>query len=50
MAPPLLLRHPSSREHDTGTHPERPARIVAVERALAERDWLGWDVRESPAA
>jgi len=50
MAPPLLLRHRSSREHDTGTHPERPARIVAVERALAERDWLGWDVRESPAA
>jgi acetoin utilization deacetylase AcuC-like enzyme len=50
MPAPLLLRHPSSLEHDTGTHPERPARIVAVERALAERDWLGWDVRESPAA
>ena len=49
MPAPLLLRHPSSLEHDTGTHPERPARIVAVERALAERDWLGWDVRESPA-
>jgi acetoin utilization deacetylase AcuC-like enzyme len=50
MSAPLLLRHPSSLEHDTGTHPERPARIVAIERALAERDWLGWDVRESPAA
>ena len=50
MPAPLLLRHPSSLEHDTGTHPERPARIVAIERALAERDWLGWDVRESPAA
>jgi len=49
MPAPRLLRHPSSLEHDTGTHPERPARIVAVERALAERDWLGWDVRESPA-
>jgi acetoin utilization deacetylase AcuC-like enzyme len=49
MPAPLLLRHPSSLEHDTGTHPERPARIVAVERALGERDWLGWDVRESPA-
>jgi acetoin utilization deacetylase AcuC-like enzyme len=45
---PLLLRHPSSLEHDTGTHPERAARIVAIERALAERDWLGWHVRESP--
>jgi acetoin utilization deacetylase AcuC-like enzyme len=50
MPAPLLLRHPSSLEHDTGTHPERPARIVAIEHALAERDWLGWDVRESPAA
>jgi len=50
MPAPLLLRHPSSLEHDTGTHPERPARIVAIERALADRDWLGWEVRESPAA
>ena len=50
MAAPLLLRHPSSREHDTGGHPERIARIVAVEEALRERDWLGWEVRESPAA
>jgi acetoin utilization deacetylase AcuC-like enzyme len=50
MAPGLLLHHPSSLEHDTGTHPERAARIVAVERALAEHDWLDWDVRESPAA
>ena len=49
MPAPLLLRHPSSLEHDTGPHPERPARIVAIEHALAERDWLGWDVRESPA-
>jgi acetoin utilization deacetylase AcuC-like enzyme len=49
MAAPLLLRHPSSLEHDTGSHPERAERIVAVERALAQRDWLGWDVRESPA-
>jgi acetoin utilization deacetylase AcuC-like enzyme len=49
MAPPLLLRHPLSREHDTGAHPERAERIVAAERALAERDWLGWEVRESPA-
>jgi acetoin utilization deacetylase AcuC-like enzyme len=50
MPAPLLLHHRSSLEHDTGTHPERAARIVAIERALAERDWLGWDVRESPAA
>jgi acetoin utilization deacetylase AcuC-like enzyme len=50
MAAPLMLRHPSSLEHDTGTHPERVARMVAIERALAERDWLGWEVRESPPA
>jgi acetoin utilization deacetylase AcuC-like enzyme len=50
MAPPVLLRHPSSLEHDTGAHPESARRIVTIERALAERDWLGWDVRLSPAA
>src|SRR5512132_2215120 len=50
MAAPLLLHHRSSLEHDTGPHPERPARIAAIERALGERDWLGWDVRPSPAA
>jgi acetoin utilization deacetylase AcuC-like enzyme len=46
----VLLRHPSSLEHDTGAHPESARRIVAIERALSERDWLGWDVRLSPAA
>ena len=50
MASRVLLRHPSSLEHDTGGHPESPRRIVAIERALGERDWLGWDVRLSPAA
>jgi acetoin utilization deacetylase AcuC-like enzyme len=49
MPQALLLRHPSSREHDTGPHPERAARIVAVEEALEQRGWLGWDVRLSPA-
>jgi acetoin utilization deacetylase AcuC-like enzyme len=50
MASPVLLRHPSSLEHDTGPHPESAARIVAIERALQARDWLGWDVRLSPEA
>ena len=50
MAPPVLLRHPSSLEHDTGPHPESPRRILAIEHALEQRDWLGWDVRLSPAA
>ena len=50
MAPPLLLRHPSSREHDTGDHPEQPARIVAIERALESRDWLGYEREQAPRA
>jgi acetoin utilization deacetylase AcuC-like enzyme len=48
MAAPVLLRHPSSLEHDTGAHPERAERIVAIEQALAARGWLGWEARESP--
>jgi acetoin utilization deacetylase AcuC-like enzyme len=50
MVAPVLFHHPSSLEHDTGGHPESARRIVAIERALVERDWLGWDVRLSPAA
>ena len=31
----VLIRHPSSHEHQMGPgHPERPARLVAIERAL----------------
>jgi acetoin utilization deacetylase AcuC-like enzyme len=50
MPAPVLFHHPSSLEHDTGGHPENARRIVAIERALGERDWLGWDVRLSPGA
>jgi acetoin utilization deacetylase AcuC-like enzyme len=50
MAQPLVLRHPSSLLHETGEHPERAARITAIEHELEGREWLGWDVRESPAA
>jgi acetoin utilization deacetylase AcuC-like enzyme len=46
--PPVLLRHPSSLEHETGAHPERPARIAAIEHELSAHGWLGWEVRESP--
>ena len=42
--------HPSSHEHDTGAHPERAARIAAIERELAGRGWLGWERAESRAA
>ncbi len=48
--PPVFLEHPSSLEHDTGSHPEQPARITAILRALAQRDWLGLEhVRSEPA-
>jgi acetoin utilization deacetylase AcuC-like enzyme len=50
MTAAVYLRHPSSLEHDTGPHPERAARIPAIEAALAERDWLGMDLAEAPAA
>jgi acetoin utilization deacetylase AcuC-like enzyme len=46
--PGLLLRHDASRRHDTGAHPERIARIVAIEDALAGARWLGCDVVDSP--
>ena len=50
MPAPVLFHHPSSLEHDTGPHPENARRIAAITQALEERDWLGWDVRLSPAA
>lgn len=46
--PGILLRHDASRGHDTGPHPERIARIVAVEEELAAAGWLGYEVRNSP--
>jgi len=50
MTSRVLLRHPSSLEHDTGAHPESPGRIAAIEQVLSAQEWLGWDVRLSPAA
>ena len=50
----LYFSHPSSLEHDPRQglpgHPENPERMLAIEAALAERDWLGWERREAPAA
>jgi acetoin utilization deacetylase AcuC-like enzyme len=41
--PSVFLAHPSSLEHDTGSHPEQAARIVAIERELSRRGWLGFE-------
>ena len=50
----LYFSHPACLEHDPREglpgHPERPERLRAIESALAERDWLGWERREAPAA
>jgi len=50
----LFFSHPACLEHEPGQglpgHPERPERLAAIEAALAERDWLGWERREAPAA
>jgi acetoin utilization deacetylase AcuC-like enzyme len=48
--PSVFLAHPSSLGHETGPHPEQPARIVAIERELSDRGWLGFERMESPAA
>ena len=46
----LYLHHPSSLEHDTGDHPERAARIRAIEQELGGRGWLGLEPQLAPAA
>jgi len=50
----VYLRHASCLEHDprllSPGHPDTPERLVALERALDERDWLGWVRREGVAA
>jgi acetoin utilization deacetylase AcuC-like enzyme len=50
----LYFSHPLCLEHDPREglygHPEAPERLRAIEAALAERDWLGWERREAPAA
>jgi acetoin utilization deacetylase AcuC-like enzyme len=50
----LYFSYPSSLDHDPREHlpghPENPERLRAIETYLAERDWLGWERREAPAA
>jgi acetoin utilization deacetylase AcuC-like enzyme len=54
MAPRLYFHHPACLEHDPSAHvdvhPDVPERLAAIERALEERDWLGWQRRSAPAA
>ncbi len=48
MTEPLYFRHPAALDHDTGSHPEGPGRIPAIERELTRRDWLGYRRIEAP--
>jgi acetoin utilization deacetylase AcuC-like enzyme len=45
----VFLEHPSSLEHDTGSHPEQAARITAIARELMVRDYLGFERVLSPS-
>ncbi len=51
---PLHYSHPACLEHDPRVHipahPDTPERLLAIERALAAEDWLGWERRLAPAA
>ena len=54
MSRALYFSHPACMEHDprehSPGHPDTPERLIALEQALAERDWLGWERRAAPAA
>ena len=54
MTPGLYFSHPACLEHDPRVyspgHPDTPERLIVLEGALAERDWLGWERRAAPAA
>jgi acetoin utilization deacetylase AcuC-like enzyme len=47
-AAPVFLEHPSSLEHETGPHPEQPARITAIVQELEAQGWLGFARVQSP--
>jgi acetoin utilization deacetylase AcuC-like enzyme len=48
MRPGVFISHPASLGHDTGSHPERAARITAIEEHLERLGWLGYERREAP--
>jgi acetoin utilization deacetylase AcuC-like enzyme len=50
MGKGIYLRHPLSFEHQTGTHPENPRRLMAIEARLEAEGWQGLELVEAPAA
>jgi acetoin utilization deacetylase AcuC-like enzyme len=49
MTPAVFFSHAASSGHETGAHPERAARIAAIERHLDETGWFGFERRAAPA-
>jgi acetoin utilization deacetylase AcuC-like enzyme len=45
---PPWFRHDAGLAHDVPGHPERPARIVALEAEMERHDWFGWERVEAP--
>jgi acetoin utilization deacetylase AcuC-like enzyme len=50
VAAPIWLRHEASYAHDIPGHPERPARLLAIERAMSGAGWFGCAVTDAPQA
>jgi acetoin utilization deacetylase AcuC-like enzyme len=50
----LYFHHPACLEHDpqahVPAHPDTPERVLVLEAALAEAQWLGWERRAAPPA
>ena len=49
MPAPPWFRSDTGLLHEVPGHPERPGRIVALERELDRHDWFGCERREAPA-
>ncbi len=47
---PPWFRHDAGLAHDIPGHPERPARIVALEAEMERNGWFGWEREEAPRA
>jgi acetoin utilization deacetylase AcuC-like enzyme len=47
---PTWFRHDAGLAHDIPGHPERPARIVALEREMVRNGWFGWEREDAPRA
>jgi acetoin utilization deacetylase AcuC-like enzyme len=47
---PTWFRHDAGLAHDVPGHPERPARIIALEAEMDRHAWFGWERVDAPRA